>query len=246
MADNRSAPRDACPACCGQGDIATPPRYRTSTTCSRCIGTGRRPRLGVIRRMHHGVAELYLTIGRVRFGVGWVVCRAPDAWFFAVNRERSWKCDRAVCVSVWRLRLGLKVLDGEAGTERSTAGAAPRLRRDRARSARASRWSRLLGDRRSEMGTTREDISGWFDRGVSEGARYMLVVCDSFHYEDYPVFAKTDDECLEAYRAPGEMQRVMEVYDLRSDKAEQMAERRAMHLPPNVKHNRAGSQARNN
>jgi hypothetical protein len=36
---------------------------------------------------------------------------------------------------------------------------------------------------------------------------------------------------LQRYKNPGEMQRVMEVYDLRADKAEQMNERRAMRLP---------------
>ena len=81
------------------------------------------------------------------------------------------------------------------------------------------------------MAATRQNIEGWFDRGVAQKARHMLVVCDSFDYDDYPVFTTTDDECLQRYKNPGEMQRVMEVYDLRADKAEQMNERRAMRLP---------------
>ena len=81
------------------------------------------------------------------------------------------------------------------------------------------------------MAATKDDISAWFDRGVAQKARHMIVVCDSFDYDDYPVFTTTDDECLERYNKPGEMQRVMEVYDLRADKAEQMNERRAMRLP---------------
>ena len=81
------------------------------------------------------------------------------------------------------------------------------------------------------MAATRQDIEGWFDRGVAQKARHMIVVCDSFDYDDYPVFTTTDDECLQRYKNPGEMQRVMEVYDLRADKAEQMNERRAMRLP---------------
>jgi hypothetical protein len=81
------------------------------------------------------------------------------------------------------------------------------------------------------MAATRQDIEGWFDRGVKQKSRHMIVVCDSFDYDDYPVFTTTDDECLQRYKNPGEMQRVREVYDLRADKAEQMNERRAMRLP---------------
>jgi hypothetical protein len=43
----------------------------------------------------------------------------------------------------------------------------------------------------------------------------MIVVCDTFNYDDYPVFTTTDSACLERYKNPGEMQRVMEVYDPR-------------------------------
>lgn len=86
------------------------------------------------------------------------------------------------------------------------------------------------------MAATRQDIEGWFDRGVANGARHMLVVCDTFDHDDYPVFTHSDDECLKRYKEPGNMQRVMEVYDLRADKAAQMNEHRAMRLPtpPNV------------
>ena len=79
--------------------------------------------------------------------------------------------------------------------------------------------------------TTREMISKWFDRGVADGARHMLVICDTFDHDDYPVFTKTDFDCLLKCKNPGEMQRVMEVYDLRADKAEQLNERRVFRLP---------------
>jgi len=81
------------------------------------------------------------------------------------------------------------------------------------------------------MAATRQDIDGWFDRGVANGARHMLVVCDTFDHDDYPVFTHSDAECLARYKEPGNMQRVMEVYDLRAEKAEQMNEHRAMRLP---------------
>jgi hypothetical protein len=81
------------------------------------------------------------------------------------------------------------------------------------------------------MAATKQDIDGWFNRGVAQKAEYMLVFCDTWDYEDYPVFTYSDAECLAQYENPGEMQRVMEVYDLRADKTQQLNERRAMRLP---------------
>jgi hypothetical protein len=76
------------------------------------------------------------------------------------------------------------------------------------------------------MAASRQDISRWFDEGVSKGATHMLVVCDTFDWEDYPVFAKGDvDIKIEHYRQAS-MQKIMEVYNLSMSKQEQMAERR--------------------
>jgi hypothetical protein len=84
-----------------------------------------------------------------------------------------------------------------------------------------------------EPPTTRADISGWFDRGLAEGADFLIVVCDTFDWGDYPVYASADDvhSRYDGLNGPN-MQKVMEVYDLRKDKARQLAEYRAHHLPP--------------
>lgn len=81
------------------------------------------------------------------------------------------------------------------------------------------------------MAASRTDISGWFDRGVEEGATHLIVVCDSWDYEDYPVFVKSGEDAREkASEYSGKnMQRVMEVYSLSQDKEQQMAEHRAFH-----------------
>lgn len=81
------------------------------------------------------------------------------------------------------------------------------------------------------MSATKAEISGWFDQGAMKGARWMLVICDTYDHEDYPVYANTAEECRARYKTPGEMQRVMEVYDLLTDKAYQLIEHRAFHLP---------------
>lgn len=83
------------------------------------------------------------------------------------------------------------------------------------------------------MSTTREMISEWFDRGVGQKAAYLLVVCDTFDHEDYPVFANSADECREKYKhynGPN-MQKVMEVYDLAAPRQEQISSHRTMRLP---------------
>lgn len=79
--------------------------------------------------------------------------------------------------------------------------------------------------------TTRQEISNWFDRGLEQGAKHMLIICDTFDHEDYPSYTKTDFDCLLKYREPGKMQRVMEVYDLSCDKQEQLNTYRVCRLP---------------
>lgn len=81
------------------------------------------------------------------------------------------------------------------------------------------------------MTTTRSDIDGWFDRGVEQGYKYMLVICDTYDHEDYPSYARTAEDCVVKHKNPGAMQRVMEVYDLSMDKLRQLNEHRAMHVP---------------
>lgn len=69
--------------------------------------------------------------------------------------------------------------------------------------------------------TTRAQISNWFDRGVESGYSHMVIVCDTFDYEDFPVFTNHPEE-----EGKGYMQRVMEVYRLSDDKEEQLSEDR--------------------
>jgi hypothetical protein len=83
------------------------------------------------------------------------------------------------------------------------------------------------------MGTTRTQIGEWFDEGIELGATHMIVVCDTFDHGDYPSYVMPDQNAREfaasQYGFPNtkNMQRVMEVYDLRKDKAAQINEHRA-------------------
>ena len=84
----------------------------------------------------------------------------------------------------------------------------------------------------SSVGTTQEDIRTWLERGKKEGATHVIVVCDTFDYGDYPVMVMPGEDAREKYEDHNgkNMQRVMEVYDLRMDIESQLNERRAFHL----------------
>ena len=78
--------------------------------------------------------------------------------------------------------------------------------------------------------TTKDDIRRWLDRGKKQGATHMVVVCDTYDYEDYPVFVNSPADAEKAFEAPGEMQRGMEIYNLGMDLELQIAMRRCYQL----------------
>lgn len=79
------------------------------------------------------------------------------------------------------------------------------------------------------MAAEKWQIESWLGREKAAESDYMLVICDTFDYEDYPVFVSKGDlhEALEQYSK--NMQRVIEVYDLSLDIATQLKETRAWH-----------------
>lgn len=81
------------------------------------------------------------------------------------------------------------------------------------------------------MAATQEDIRRWLKQAKEKNAKFVVVLVDTWDYEDYPVYCKTNEECRDTYNNPREMQRVMEVYDMSLDIEMQLNERRAFHLP---------------
>jgi hypothetical protein len=79
------------------------------------------------------------------------------------------------------------------------------------------------------MAATKSDIKRWFEEGVSDGATHMIVVCDTFDHEDYPVFVRQGEDVREkeATYQGRDMQRVMEVYNLGMDMGDQLSQHRA-------------------
>lgn len=79
--------------------------------------------------------------------------------------------------------------------------------------------------------TSRSDIEGWLQRADTEHT-HMIVVCDTFSHDDYPVFVRENQNAKEVvaeYDGPN-MQRVMEVYNLDMDINSQIDEIRCYHL----------------
>lgn len=86
------------------------------------------------------------------------------------------------------------------------------------------------------MGTTREDLKKWFEAGVAQGATHMIVACDTFDYEDYPVYVYADDDLDKKIGEKNgvNMQKVMEVYNLHSMTWDEQQSGRVMNKQPYV------------
>ena len=68
------------------------------------------------------------------------------------------------------------------------------------------------------MAVTMERFQEWIKEGKEQGAVYLISVCDTFDYDDYPVYANSEEEMQEQrdyYDNQASMQRVNEVVDLR-------------------------------
>jgi hypothetical protein len=85
------------------------------------------------------------------------------------------------------------------------------------------------------MAAKKETISNWFSNGVRGKQDYMIVVCDTFDQEDYPVYCKKKEfwDKYKSHDGKG-MQKIMEVYDLHKDKEEQLNETLVNNCPPKV------------
>lgn len=77
------------------------------------------------------------------------------------------------------------------------------------------------------MMATKIALEDWFDRGVSQNKRWMVVICDTFDYGDFPCYYSDDEriQCVDRIKKArnGEnMSKLMEVYDLKIGKERQL------------------------
>lgn len=80
------------------------------------------------------------------------------------------------------------------------------------------------------MGTSKEQIKAWFE-DHRPTYTHMLVVCDCFDYEDYPVYVKESEDLEDKVNEFNKnMQKVMEVYSYSIPIEAQLQEPHSWHV----------------
>lgn len=82
------------------------------------------------------------------------------------------------------------------------------------------------------MGTTPDDIRSWLEAGKKQKATHVIIACDTFDWEDYPVYVKKTEKIEEVIAKYDKvnMQKVMEVYNLSMDIETQIKSGRAYNI----------------
>lgn len=68
------------------------------------------------------------------------------------------------------------------------------------------------------MTDTYNDVQRWIKTGKSLKATHLIVICDTFSYEDYPIYAHGEKDCkakAKSHNGPN-MQSVHEIINLSS------------------------------
>lgn len=79
------------------------------------------------------------------------------------------------------------------------------------------------------MTATRQEIEEWLAEGQRQGATHVIVVCDTFDHDNFPVYVKPGENAREVAENRGYprendgMERVDEVYNLGGDLKEQLS-----------------------
>jgi hypothetical protein len=78
--------------------------------------------------------------------------------------------------------------------------------------------------------TTKDDLSIWFDEGLAQGYTHLIVVCNTFSDEDYPLYVEAYEDVQLVVKANDgvNLQEVIEVYNLSVDKNCQLAQERSL------------------
>jgi len=78
---------------------------------------------------------------------------------------------------------------------------------------------------------SKEDIHEWLKEGKKKGMTHVIIVCDDFQWEDYPIYIMPGQDVKEIEKKHGveQMERVMEIYNLSLPLEPQIEEERAWH-----------------
>jgi len=79
--------------------------------------------------------------------------------------------------------------------------------------------------------TTIDEIRDWLKSERTNDCSHMIVVCDTYDYEDYPVYIQQGSDIQkEIDQRNSQFSKVMEVYDLSKDIEKQLSEKRAWNI----------------
>jgi hypothetical protein len=64
------------------------------------------------------------------------------------------------------------------------------------------------------MAASLEEIRTWFETAEQNNSSHMIVVCDTYDWEDYPVYVSPQESIVEEMAKYDDvnMQRIMEIY----------------------------------
>ena len=69
------------------------------------------------------------------------------------------------------------------------------------------------------MAATRQDVDKWISTAKTNGYQYIISVCDTWDYDDYPVYCRNKKEVIEAIpEYTQNMQRINEIIRIDGDK----------------------------
>ena len=69
------------------------------------------------------------------------------------------------------------------------------------------------------MAATRQDVDCWIESAKKNGSKYIISVCDTFDWDDYPVYCKDETNLKERYPEFNgvNMQKINEIIQINSD-----------------------------
>ena len=69
------------------------------------------------------------------------------------------------------------------------------------------------------MAATRADVDRWIEQAKSKNLPFILSVCDTFDWDDYPVYCKDKNDLIMQYEAHNgtNMQRINEIIQILED-----------------------------
>ena len=94
-------------------------------------------------------------------------------------------------------------------------------------------WAAVKWLKRSKhYETTRTEIVHWFQQGVLQKSTHMILLCDTFEWEDFPVYVSKEQDVIAVVNkyVKDPHHRVAEVYNLRLEVGVQLEYGRAFNL----------------